>query len=196
MKNLIVFAGLLSITLGFPLGSPLHKRERRRRHLGFGYGYGYGQIYPFYIPFQQPDINNDFTPEIYIRDHTRSSIPRPVTPRPPITSQQRRTTSMVQPVLFGDDLCPPSRDDHLNSDQLPVFVYVDPKEWSSMGGERPFAPGQSGSNNLQPAFAIIPGVFLPASEDSQVTPRPIQNTQAPKAPDQLRITESGLKQKD
>ncbi|XP_048044702.1 uncharacterized protein si:ch211-12e13.10 [Megalobrama amblycephala] len=184
MKNLIIFVGLLSITLGFSVGSPLHKRERRRRQLGFGYGHG--PVYPFYDPFLHPDRHNDFTPEIYIRDHARPSVPKPVTIKP-----QRPTTSVVQPVTFGD-LCPPARGDDLNIDQLPVFFYADPKEWSSMGADRPLSPGQSGSNNLQPAFIIVPGVFLPTSEDSRVT----QNTNGLKAPDPLSITQSNIKQKD
>ncbi len=68
------------------------------------------------------------------------------------------------------------------------FIYGVPKEWSSMGGDRPFSPGQS--NDLQPAFAIVPCVFLPASEDSQVTQSPIQNTHGPKALEPQRATES------
>lgn len=167
------------------------QRERRRRQLGFGYGNGYGSFNPFYDRFRQPDRNNDFTPKIYIRDYARPSVPRPVNPRPVTPKPQRPTTSMVQPVMFGD-LCPPSRDDDLNIDQLPVFFLADPKDWSSMGADRPLTPGQSGSNNRQPAFIIVPGVFLATSEDSKVT----QHTNGLKAPDILSITESNRKPKD
>ncbi len=127
------------------------------------------------VPFFQPGLNNDFTPEMYIHDHTRSSIPRPV------TSLQRCSTGNV---------CPPHRDNYLNN-LLQVLVYGVLKEWSLMGGDRPFSPGQS--NDLQPAFAIVPCVFLPASEDSQVTQSPIQHIHGPKALDPQRATESDRK---
>ncbi len=48
-------------------------------------------------------------------------------------------------------------------------------------------------HDLQPVFAILPCVFLPASEDSQVTQSPIQNTHGPKALDPQRATESDRK---
>ncbi len=79
----------------------LIQRERRRRQLGFGYGYGH--VYPFYVPFFQPSLNDDFTPETYIHDHTRSSIPRPV------TSLQRRTTSRSSASLCHSPMCFPPR---------------------------------------------------------------------------------------
>jgi len=56
--------------------------------------------FSFYDPFIQLDHYNDFTPEMYISDHARPSIPRP--PEHP--------TSMVQALTFGD-LCPPPRGD-------------------------------------------------------------------------------------
>ncbi|XP_043096704.1 uncharacterized protein si:ch211-12e13.10 [Puntigrus tetrazona] len=188
MKRLLIFASLLSITLCFPVGSPLQKRERRRRQLGFGYGYGHGQAYPFYVPFFQPGLNDDFTPEIYI-DHSRPSIPKPVAPRPAVTSLPRRTTSKVP--ITGDDPCSPPRVDDLNGDHLPVLIYVDPKEWSSISGNQPFSPGQS--SDLQPALAIVPGLFLPASEGSQVTQSPFRDTHGLKAPDSIRVPESHRK---
>ncbi|XP_056313321.1 uncharacterized protein si:ch211-12e13.10 [Danio aesculapii] len=204
MKNLMIFVSLLSVTLGFPVGSPLYKRERRRRQLGYGYdygyGYGYAPVYPYYnIPIYQPNHFNDFTPEIYIGDDVR----RPATAKPPVTATRRPTTSLVKPVRFNGlqptgEPCPQPRGDDLNNDQLPVFVYVDPKEWSSMGAvDKPVSPGQTASSDLQPAFAIVPGVFLPTSENGQTVINPMEDlNNRLKTPDMLRVTASAKKEKD
>ncbi|XP_073808056.1 uncharacterized protein [Danio rerio] len=217
MKNFIIFVSLLCVTLGFPVGSPLYKRERRRRQLGFGYDYGYGYrygpVYPYYnIPIYQPNDFNDITPEIYIGDDVRrpatvkppvTATRRPAMVRPPVTATRRLTTALVKPVPFNNlqptgEPCPQPRGDDLNNDQLPVFVYVDPKEWSSMGAvDRPVSPGQTASSDLQPAFAIVPGVFLPTSENGQTVINPMEDlNNRLKTPDMLRVAASAKKEKD